>query len=196
MAYDDPTVPSAAANLAVADTSSCIVTNLACEAAAVLRLKLRLDPDDTAADHDLIDALESPDDYLRPEEMRRALHERLRAIEHLASHRRPTSTKGALFQLYLAANAAQCTMGMLRTKLQAGETLAVERNERKMLQLHHAAIAILEQQAWDDDLEALRAWYLPQIYDVVAACERALLDRDGLIADASARPRTVPETQT
>ncbi len=187
VAYDDPR-PTVEASPKF-DTA-CPVEALACEAASLLRMKRALEPDEAGADQELIDALESPDDYVRPDELSRALYTQVRAIETLAAHRRPTSRKGALFQLYLAASAAQCPMGVLRTKLQPSEAHDVQTNERRVLQLHHAAIAFLETEGWDADMEVLRTWYLPPIYDVMAACERARADRAGLIADALAQPRT------
>ena len=165
---------------------TCPVAALAEEAAAVLRLNRTLREE--AADHDveLFKALEAPDDYVRPSEMKEALFDRLKAISELASHRRARSLKGALFQLYLAASHSQNPGGLLRTRLSAGDQQALDRNDRRINRLHYGAIAHLEPLSPDEDLIEMRSWYFTPIYDVHHTCDHAMAGRDSLIAEVQA----------
>jgi hypothetical protein len=185
--------PSRRRSPAAAVTSAaeaCPVAMMAAETAAVLRLKRQLRPGSADADTVLITALEAPDDFVRPSEMTDALWDRLKAIEDLASHRRAASLKGALFQLYLAASARQNPGGLLRTRLSGEDERELERNDRRVVRLHYAAIAYLERQVQDDDLQELRRWYFAPFYDVQQACDRGLHDRAALLEEAHRRPIT------
>jgi hypothetical protein len=82
------------------------------KAAQLLRLRIALGSgDDPQPDRELVTAFENPDYSLRLDGLNTNLYERLRALKSMAGHRRPTSTKGVLFQLYLAAGYAQGTDG-------------------------------------------------------------------------------------
>lgn len=167
-------------------SKACLVAALAEEAAAVLRLNRSLRCERADHDAELVEALEGPDDYVRPGEMTEALFDRLHAIADLASHRRAQSMKGVLFQLYLAGSGSQNPAGLLRTTLGAGDARALEENDRKVSRLHHGAIAHLEELVLDDDLIEVRNWYFTPKYDVHHTCERAIQARDGLVAEARA----------
>ncbi len=171
----------------------CPVAAMAAEAAAVLRLKRQLHPSSADADAALIEALEAPDDFVRTGEMKESLWDRLKAIEGLASHRRAASLKGALFQLYLAASSGQNPGGLLVTRLCPADEKALEQNDRRIVRLHYAAIAYLEQQVPDDDLRELRRWYFTPLYDVERACDQGLHDRAALLQEAERQQRTPRE---
>lgn len=164
--------------------SACPVADLACEGARLLRLHAALDADEVTADQELLTALTHPDDFVRPDELRTELSERIRAVAALAAHRRPTSLKGAIFQLYVAASEAQATSGMLSTKISFGEQYNLQKRDRKIERLHRSALAHLETLAMDDDLAILREHWFTHLYDAHAGCERAMHDPKGLIADA------------
>lgn len=181
-------------NHALPQSEPCPMAALASEAAKVLTLMRALR--DTPAQHDaaLVEALEQPLDFTRPSEMRDALLDRLKAIESLASHRRATSMKGALFQLYLAANEGRNPGGLLETSLSLRDERRLERNSRMVLRLHYGAISHLESMGVDDDLLEVRRWYFEPVNDVHRVCDRAINDRAGLIAEAKARPCLEPAT--
>jgi hypothetical protein len=135
-----------------------------------------------------MEAFKSPDYSLRAECLHRDLFERLRALKSVAGHRRPTSIKGVLFQLYLAAEYARGTDGYLVTKLAGAEEQLLERRDRQIERLNRAAITHLESLFMDDDLAVLRDHYLPRRFDVHVTCERAIRDRAGLIAELNLLP--------
>ena len=179
--------PSAAAvGSSKVDRETCPVAELAAEAATMLRLQQALHPDRPDADAALIVALDAPDDHIRANEMKSAASERLQAIADIASHRRAASLKGAVFQLYLAANAAEHPQGLIVTRLSVHDERELERNDAKVRRLHHAALAHLEAGVMDDDLRILRGWCFPETYDMHRTCERAIHDRDALRAEAEA----------
>lgn len=168
----------------------CEVATLASELAAILRLQQALGGSEEPHDADLVEALESPDDFLRPSDMLQALRERQKAVEKIAVHRRPTSMKGVLFQLYLAACEAQCTDGMLLTKLASDEEVRLQKRDHTVEMLHRGAIAHLEFQYMDEDLTLIRKRYFPALYDAHQGCELAMRDGARLIAEAKAAPST------
>jgi hypothetical protein len=170
-AWPKKALRASAAKAAVRD--DCAVLELAREAAAVMRLERALNQHEVG-DKALFDALQHPDDFLRPSDMWPTLHDRLHAIEALASHRRATSLKGALFQLYLAASESQNTPGLF-VSMPANDEETLNTRDRKVANLHYAAIAQLEAMAGpDEDLALLRSRYFPALYDAHAGCERAL----------------------
>jgi hypothetical protein len=172
----------------------CPVAQMAEEAAQLLRLRIALGSgEDQQPDDELVEALKNPDYSVRADCLHRDLFERLRALKSVAGHRRPTSIKGVLFQLYVAAEYAQGTDGYLVTRLSAKDEQVLEGRDRQIERLNRAAIAQLESLFMDDDLAVLRDHYLPQRFDVYATCERAMRDRSGLIAELNALPSTWKE---
>jgi hypothetical protein len=168
------------------DREICPVAELAAEAATVIRLQQALQPNRPDGDAALIAALDAPDDYVRADEMKSTAFERLQAIAEIASHRRAASLKGTVFQLYLAANAAEHPQGLIVTRLSVHDERELDRNDAKVRRLHHAAIAHLEAGVMDDDLRTLRSWYFSEAYDLHRTCERAIHDRDALRTEAQA----------
>lgn len=176
--------PSASTEIA------CPLGQLATEAARLIRLQKALDADDGQGDPELLEALAKPDDFIRSSELRTEAQEHLHAIVRLAEHSRPVSLKGALFQLYLAAEKAQATDGYICSKLSSKDENALARRDRAIERLHRAALAQLETLVMDDDLLLLREHWLPRLYDAHAGCERAMDDRAGLVAEALMAPST------
>jgi hypothetical protein len=149
-----------------------------------LRLRAALNSGEATANQELISALEHPDDFIRADELRAELWERLRAVAALASHRRPTSMKGVLFQLYVAASESQASSGLIAGNIPPCDKFDLEKRDRKVERLHRAAVSHLETLAMDDDLAVLREHWLTHLYDAHAACERVINDPQGLIAEA------------
>ncbi len=164
--------------------NDCPLASLAEEAAQLIRLRHALSSNGKGRDAELLEALEWPDDFLSAEELLTEAQERLDAIVELAEHRRPSSLKGTLFQLYLVADRAGFTEGNIVTRLSRDEERALGRRDRAVGRLHYAAVSHLETLVMDDDLSLLRDRYLPRLYDRPQGCNRAIHDRDGLLADA------------
>jgi len=176
----------------------CPVAKLAGEAAQLLRLRIALgaEDDQQQSDGELVEAFNNPNESLRADCLQRNLFERLRALRSFAGHCRPTSIKGALFQLYVAAEYAQATDGYLSSNLSGMDEQLLGRRDRQIERLHRAAITHLESLFMDDDLAVLRDHYLPQRFDVHATCQRAIHDRRGLIAELKQLPSTWKEHAT
>lgn len=170
--------------------TSCDLEAMAVEAAGLLRLRRTLSG--PAADAELLAALANQNEGPYRSEMAEALDDRLRAIEDRATHLRARSVKGALFQLYLAAELSAYPQGHLLTQLEKRDEEVLARNNRATSRLQYSALAHLETMVWDEDLAELRAWRLPRHSDIHAACELAAADRDALVVQAKARAY-VPE---
>lgn len=151
------------------EPGGCPVASIAADAAQLLRLRAALGcPRHAPTDRLLAEALADPDDCLRAESLRTEAWERLRALRHWAGLLRPTSMKGVLFQLNIAAEYAQATDAYLITKLSIADERALDARDRQIERLNRAVIAHLETMVMDDDLAVLRAHYLPDLFDVRA----------------------------
>lgn len=177
-----PGKPAQRQALAVA----CEVEQMAVEAAQILRTRRWLH-EGADCDVELVAALDALEAGPSADELHQALIERQRGLEENAGHRRATSIKGALFQLYLAASRSQYPQGHLLTKLTPHEDRILAANDRNVGRLHQSAVGFLETLAWDDDLAQLRAWYCAKTSDLGAACDLAMTDRERLLAEARAQ---------
>ena len=86
----------------------------------------------------------------------RLLRSKLTAIEGMAPFVRATSIKGALFQIYLAESTA-CD---LHGRVEDSRDGRASDYHEQICRLSRSAAAALEAEHDDDDLKAIRSWYV------------------------------------
>jgi hypothetical protein len=125
---------------------------------------------------------------LGAEEIEAGLWRRRDAINELASHRRASSIKGALFQICLAADAMLTLAGdPPRHKRTSGELRSVTTPADTSARLHYSAISLLEDVVGDGELDEVRRIVLAPSFDVLDHCDRMVAGRRGL--DVLAAPK-------
>ncbi|RRN63492.1 hypothetical protein [Caulobacter sp. 602-1] len=148
----------------------CPVADLAAEAAGILRAMKALghtelrDADTRdleATDFPLYREFEASLEGPSAEYVGKSLFTRLYAVKKTATHRRATSLKGALFQLYLSGNLAGYVSGSLvETKDNSRDMKTILETEETCERLLHSAIAALQPLVADDeDLAIIRPWF-------------------------------------
>ena len=161
--------PSIAPTAATGAPSTCPAAELAAEAARVIRLIERLRSDEALINR--LDQDTTPD----ANEVARALHQRLEAVEAIVGHRQARTLKGALFQLNVTLHRATDLTSDLPLADRAnpatgGAMRAVERDLTRRL---YAVLAAIEPQD-DADLATLQAWYAPRNWSVLGLAEELL----------------------
>lgn len=179
----------------------CPIANLATEAARILRAMKALGHFDLRdeqteewndADFPAVRQLRTAIAGPSAEELMRTLFERLYAIRDLASFKRATSPKGALFQLYIAANHAICITGhVVEGRLDQHDLAELKTIERACDRTLQSALAVLEPALdADEDLAILRRWFFRAEPDALQHAEEAITQAEPAPAkDAKVRAR-------
>lgn len=148
----------------------CPVADLAVEAASILRAMKAMghselrDPeteDLELGDFPLYREFDASPTGPSAEYVTKALFTRLYAVKNTVPHRRATSIKGALFQLYLSGSLAGYVSGsLIDTKQNSRDMTTIVENEETCERLLHSAIAALQPMVeGDEDLAIIRRWF-------------------------------------
>lgn len=163
----------------------CPVADLATEAARILSAMKALGHFDMRdeqteewedADFPAVRRLRTVIEGPTSDELMRTLYERLYAIRDLASFKRATSPKGALFQLYIAANHAICITGhVVEGRLDQHDLAELKTIERSCDRTLQSALGVLEPTlAADEDLAVLRRWFFRAEPDALQHVEETI----------------------
>jgi hypothetical protein len=160
----------------------CEVERLAREAARVLRAmqalghsELRTPETEALEDGDFPAVVRLRDQSIDLAVTQRALFDQLHAIHDLASHYRPTSHKGALFQLYLAGTLISGVTGsVLQSRMDRDDFDELRRLEARGERLVRSVVACLEADLSDDeDLAIIRKWFFFDQAEALPVIEQA-----------------------
>lgn len=163
----------------------CPVADLAREAGSILRAMKAMghselrDPDtedlDTS-DFALFREFEAAPNGPSAEYVAKSLFKRLYAVKDAATFRRATSTKGALFQLYLSGNLAGYVSGALvETGANSKDMKTILKSEEACERLLQSAIAALQPMvAEDQDLAIIRRWFFDIWSDPIKITDLAM----------------------